>query len=52
MGRMQIEIPSLDSAPNSDLDEAARSTWILPFPAIPQAAFVQVHDRYAAHSIT
>jgi hypothetical protein len=49
---MKVEIPSLHSAPDADLDKTACPTWILSFPAVPQAAFVQVHDRDAAHSIT
>jgi hypothetical protein len=52
MRRIQIEIPALHLAPHANLDEAACPAWILPFPSIPQAALIQVHDRYSAHSIT
>jgi hypothetical protein len=52
VGAMEVEVPSLHLAPASDLNEPARPTWILPLPAVPQAALVQVHDRDAAHSIT
>lgn len=47
-----MKVPSLYPAPHADLDETAGSTWILSFPAVPQTALVQVHDRDAAHSIT
>ena len=49
---MKIKIPTLHPAPHPDFDQAAGPTWILSLPAISQAALVEVHDRYPAHSIT